>query len=73
MFKNLRIGMRLGLGFGVITLILTVISSLAYLRLDQLDAAIGNLLKDNSRRWSQATDMIDALNTVARTTRNALW
>jgi methyl-accepting chemotaxis protein len=72
MFKNMRIGMRLGLGFGLVAVILVVISSVAYLRLDQLDAAIGGLVEDKFPKVVQAKDMIDALNVIARSTRNAL-
>jgi len=72
MFKNLRIGTRLGLGFGLVGLILVAISSVAYLRLTDLDHAISGLVDDKFPKTVQANDMIDALNTVARVTRNAM-
>ncbi|MRR50036.1 MAG: HAMP domain-containing protein [Rhodocyclaceae bacterium] len=72
MFKNMRIGTRLGLGFGLVGLILVAISSIAYLRLTDLDHAITGLVNDKFPKTVQANDIIDALNTIARSTRNAL-
>jgi methyl-accepting chemotaxis protein len=72
MLKNLRIGVRLGLGFGLIALILVVISSTAYLRLSGLNHAIGDLVEDKFPKVVQANEMIDALNVIARSLRNAL-
>ncbi|MEI7429803.1 MAG: methyl-accepting chemotaxis protein [Betaproteobacteria bacterium] len=72
MFKNLRIGVRLGLGFGLVILLLTIIATLAYLRLSALNNEIDNMVNDKFPKTIYANDIVDQINIVARSTRNAL-
>jgi methyl-accepting chemotaxis protein len=72
MFKNMKIGTRLGLGFGLILVLLLAISSLAYLRLNELNQEIDLLVTDKFPKTVQANDMIDSLNVMARAMRNAM-
>ena len=72
MFKNLKIGVRLGLGFGLVTLMLVAISLLAYTRLSALNTEVGDMVNDKFPKTVYANDIINQINLVARVTRNAL-
>ncbi len=72
MFKNLKIGVRLGLGFGLVTLLLIAISILGLTRIGALKFEIDDMVKDKFPKTIQANDIIDQVNVAARATRNAL-
>jgi len=72
MFKNLKIGIRLGVGFGLVLMLLIVVSSLAYQRLGVLNSEIDDLVRDKFPKTVQANDIIHEVNMVARITRNAI-
>ena len=44
MFKNLKIGVRLGLGFGLVLLFLAIIASIATTRISALNSNIEDLV-----------------------------
>ena len=71
MFKNLKIGVRLGIGFGIVITLLIVIASMSYLRLGALNDEIENMVNDKFPKTTQANDIIDAMNVIARRLRNA--
>lgn len=48
MFKNLKIGVRLGMGFGFVALLLTCIAALAFAKLSALNTEIGDLMCGDS-------------------------
>lgn len=50
MFKNLKIGIRLGIGFGLVLVLLVTISALAYQRLNDLNREISDMVKDTAVR-----------------------
>jgi methyl-accepting chemotaxis protein len=72
MFKNLKIGVRLGVGFGLVLTLLIVVSSLAYQRLGVLNSEIATMVKDRFPKTVQANDIINEVNIAARVTRNAI-
>ncbi|MEF8714388.1 MAG: methyl-accepting chemotaxis protein [Accumulibacter sp.] len=72
MFKNLKIGVRLALGFGLVVILLLGISVLSYLRVGGLNADIDTLVKDFFPKTVWANNVIDAINQVARAQRNLL-
>ena len=71
MFKNLKIGVRLGIGFAVTLVFLIVIASVSYMRLSALGQNIDQLVNDQFPKAVQANNVIDAINTIARQLRNA--
>ena len=71
MFKNLKIGVRLGIGFAVTLLFLVAIASVSYIRLNALNANVEDLVNDKFPKTVQANNIIDSINTIARQLRNA--
>lgn len=70
--KNLKIGQKLGLSFGIIVSLLLVISVIAYLRVDQLKNDLDLTNKDRYPKIVQAHIIKDELNETARNMRNIL-
>ena len=71
MFANMKLAMRLGLGFAVTLVLLIAISVASYTRLGALNAEIENMVNDKFPKTVQANNVIDALNSIARQLRNA--
>ena len=72
MFKNLKIGARLGIGFGLVITLLIVISMLAYVRIGAINTEIEDMVNDKFPKTIWANDIIDNVNVVARSSRNTL-
>ncbi|MCX8018372.1 MAG: MCP four helix bundle domain-containing protein, partial [Rhodocyclaceae bacterium] len=72
MFKNLRIGVRLGIGFGLMVLLLIVVSTVAYLRVGELNKEIENMVSDKFPKTQIANAIINHINVTARAIRNAM-
>jgi methyl-accepting chemotaxis protein len=71
-FKNLKIGMRLGLGFGIVLLLLAILSVFAYGRVQMLNHEMDDMVKDKFPKTIWANDIIENVNVVARAARNVL-
>jgi len=72
MFKNLKIGVRLGIGFGLMVLLLVIISAIAYLRVGQLNHEIENMVNDKFPKTELANTALGHINVTARAIRNAM-
>jgi methyl-accepting chemotaxis protein len=72
MFKNLKIGVRLGIGFGMMILLLVIISALAYQRLGKLNSEIENMVGDKFPKTEMANEILGQINITARAIRNAM-
>ena len=71
MFNNLKVGVRLGIGFAVTLVLLITVAGIGLTRLDALNQEIDNMVKDKFPKTVVANDAIDAINAVARHLRNA--
>jgi methyl-accepting chemotaxis protein len=69
--KNLKIGIRLGIGFAITLALLISIAVVSYTRLASLNDEIENMVNDKFPKTVMANDVIDAINTIARLLRNA--
>ncbi|KFB66323.1 MCP four helix bundle domain-containing protein [Candidatus Accumulibacter vicinus] len=72
MFKNLRIGIRLGVGFGVVLLLMAIVTALSYTRLHLLAKQLDVVVNDKFPKTVWSNDIIDNVNLIARASRNAL-
>ncbi|GAB7027661.1 methyl-accepting chemotaxis protein [Geotalea toluenoxydans] len=72
MFKNMKIGTKLGVGYGVVLLLMVLMGVLAYVNVSRLSNNIDELAADKFPKTVQANDVIDQLNIAARATRNAI-
>ena len=72
MFKNLRIGTRLAIGFGLTVLMMVILASVAYVRINQLGASIEDITGDKYPKTVQANDVLGNINVIARAMRNSL-
>ncbi|BDV42457.1 methyl-accepting chemotaxis protein [Geotalea uraniireducens] len=72
MVKNMKIGMRLGVGFAVVVVLMTVMGLFAITRLSALDREIEDMVKDKWPKTVMANEIIENLNIVARALRNGV-
>ncbi|MCF8169293.1 MAG: MCP four helix bundle domain-containing protein, partial [Rhodoferax sp.] len=72
MLNNLKIGVRLGVGFAITLLLLITIAVVSYMRLGALNTEIENLVNDKYPKTIDAIDVIRAMNQVAIINRNLL-
>ena len=71
MLNNLKIGIRLGIGFAVTLALLITIATISYARLSTLNQEISDLVKVDFPKTVQANEIIEAIQTIARQLRNA--
>ncbi|OHC83854.1 MAG: histidine kinase, partial [Sideroxydans sp. RIFOXYB12_FULL_59_6] len=71
MFKDMKIGMRLGMGFGLVLILLTVISVVSYLRVGQINGEIDDMVEDKFPKTVIANEIINQINVIARALRNS--
>jgi methyl-accepting chemotaxis protein len=71
MLNNLKLGVRLGIGFAITLVLLIVIAATSYSRLGSLNNEIENMVNDKFPKTVLSNDIIDAVNLVARNLRNA--
>ena len=71
MFKNLKIGARLALGFALVLILLISISALSFQRISALDKETSILANEEFPKTVLANDIIDAVNAATRQLRNA--
>jgi methyl-accepting chemotaxis protein len=72
MFANMKIGVRLAIGFGVTLLLLAVIAIVSLTRIQALNSEIENMVNDKYPKTIEALDIIRAMNQVALINRNLL-
>ena len=72
MLKNMTVKMQLSAGFGIVIVMLLVISSISILGLRSLDSEIDIIVDDRWPKTVLANDIIDNVNIVARALRNAI-
>jgi methyl-accepting chemotaxis protein len=72
MFKNMKIGMRLGLGFGIVALLLALMAGIVYVRTTTVRDLSSTMVNNNFPKVVTAHDIIDNVNIIARAVRNVL-
>jgi len=69
---NLRIGVRLGVGFGVVVLLLIGVTFLGITRMATLNEGTNQIVKDSYPKVLLAQEVLNANNQVARSVRNVM-
>jgi methyl-accepting chemotaxis protein len=72
MFKNLKIGIRLGAGFGLVLILLVTIATIAILRISELNSDIENIVQGAMPKASMANNIVDNARLVERSLRNLI-
>ena len=70
--KNLKIGVRLGLGFTIIMLLMLIVGGYSISKMSQLDRLINDLVKDKFPKTVMLNDMKNNINLSARALRNLI-
>lgn len=70
MFSNLRMGVRLGLGFGLVAAILAVVATVGVWKLDYLYNSIHSIASDRIPQMVRCYQILDGVNAIARLMRN---
>lgn len=72
MLKNMKIGLRLGLGFGIMMFLMCVIAFIGITRMQEMNSATTMIVKDRWPKSVAANDVIDLVNANARAVRNVV-
>jgi len=72
MFRNMKIGLKLSLGFGVVLALLVVIGGMGIVNQNTLNGKIQMLVQDRWPKAEHANAIVDQINIVARALRNTL-
>jgi len=70
MLGNMKIGMRLAIGYAITLLLMVVIAVIGVTRINALNAEVEGLVKDKFPKTVQTNDIVDAVNVIARRMRN---
>ncbi|MFZ4858214.1 MAG: methyl-accepting chemotaxis protein [Desulfuromonadaceae bacterium] len=70
--NNLKIGVRLGLGFAIIVLLMLVVGGYSITKMSQLDSLVTVLVEDKYPKTVMLNDMKSNINIVARALRNII-
>ncbi len=69
---NMKIGARLGVGFGLVLLLLAAIAAVGYTRLGKLSAGTEHIVNDRMPKIQMAADLDQNVMIIARAARNIL-
>ena len=69
--KNMKLGVRLGVGFGIVLILMLTLGAISYQRLGDLNHDIEDMNTVQFPKTVQANNVIDAVNTIAMQLRNA--
>ena len=72
-FNNLRIGMRLGIGFTILIVSVLFVSLFARVTLGEIKAELDLLTGDRVVKVEQVNSIIDNVNEIAGSVRNTFW
>ncbi|OYY93792.1 MAG: methyl-accepting chemotaxis protein [Hydrogenophilales bacterium 28-61-23] len=72
MFKNLKLGLKLAIGFGSVVALLIIVAVVSILRVGELNANIDSMANDKYPKTVMANAVIDGVNNIARAMRNGL-
>ncbi len=72
MFKHMKIGFRLGLGFGILMIAMAAIATMGIVQMGGLNDKVALMAQDRYPKTVWANDIVNQLNIAARAVRNLL-
>ena len=72
MFGSMKIGTRLGLGFGVLMLLMGIVMAVGISRLSELNSNVNEMVTDKYPKVIMTSEVINNINVIARAMRNSL-
>ncbi len=72
-FANLRIGQRLGIGFGMVILLMLAVTFIGVSRINQVNGSVGSMVRDFYPKTVMVNGIKADLNETARSMRNLLF
>ena len=72
MFTNMKLGVRLGLGFAVVLALMLTLATISYFRFNALNLSIESVVENRLPKIVQATEAVNQINVTARALRNAM-
>jgi methyl-accepting chemotaxis protein len=72
MFKNLKIGMKLGIGFAFVLLLLLVVSTVSLLRIADMTAGTAKIVDDRMPKIEMSNEIVENTLFIARAIRNVV-
>lgn len=72
MFKNMKIGVRLGIGFAVMVALIVTIGLIAMSKVNDINQIVNSVVKDKIPKVENVNHWVDAVNSIARTMRNGI-
>jgi len=70
MFKNMKLGLRLGVGYGMILVLVAGISLFAVVQLNEISKNVDLIVNDRFKKTAVANEIIQRINEIARALRN---
>jgi len=70
--KNLKIGVRLGLGFAIIVALMLIVGGYSIIKINQLDTIVNSLVEDKYPKTVMLNEMKGNINVIARALRNLI-
>jgi methyl-accepting chemotaxis protein len=70
--KNLKIGVRLGLGFAIIVALMLIVGGYSIIKMNQLDKVVFSLVEDKYPKTVTLNEMKGNINVIARALRNLI-
>ena len=70
MLKNMKIGPRLGFGFGILMVLMLIVGTFSIFRINGLNDSIDKMVHDRFPKTVQSNDIISNINIIARAAGN---
>ncbi len=72
MLKNMKIGPRLGFGFGIVMVLMVIVGGFAIVRINSMNGLVDVIVNNRLPKVVQANELIQNINIVARALRNVV-
>ncbi len=71
-FRNMKIGVKLGLAFGLSALFLVIVAAVGWISMDKIQDSLDIIVEDRFPKTVMANNIVDNINRIARAQRNVI-